>query len=444
MTKLFYIVVIIPHMIYAQQKGIQFEQKLSWKQVQEKANAEGKYIFVDCFATWCGPCKTMDKNVFPLEKVGDYINAKFISVKLQMDTSKQDNGKIRTRYADARFMMQQYKINAFPSFLFFSPGGRIVHRGLGLKNVDDFITLASAACDSKKQYYTLLENYQQGKKEYAIMPYLANLARTIGDQNMSNSIAQDYINNYLMKLKEEELYTKENIEFISSFIQSSKGKSFSLFYKQPCKIDKLMNRKEFSQCVVDYIITKEEIDPKLWRNSNPKTPFRNSPNWNRITSIISKKFNSDYAERIVLNAKLKWLEYKKDWLEYSKNVVWKVEKYGPYEKYAPSYVIFSVDWKFNANAWDLFQHCTDTSVLTKALAWCDSAIKITPGPNVEYFDTYANLLYKMGRIRDAITEEENAVKLEEENAAKDKRIPDKVYSETLTKIRKGEQTWPKQ
>ena len=46
-----------------QYKGIHFEQGLSWKDILAKAKAEHKYIFVDCYATWCGPCKYMDKNV---------------------------------------------------------------------------------------------------------------------------------------------------------------------------------------------------------------------------------------------------------------------------------------------------------------------------------------------------------------------------------------------
>ena len=44
-------------------QGIHFEDGVSWQHVQQKAKAEDKYIFVDCYATWCGPCKQMDKKV---------------------------------------------------------------------------------------------------------------------------------------------------------------------------------------------------------------------------------------------------------------------------------------------------------------------------------------------------------------------------------------------
>lgn len=48
---------LVPILVHAQDTGIHFEHTLTWQQVQEKAKAENKYIFIDCFTTWCGPCK---------------------------------------------------------------------------------------------------------------------------------------------------------------------------------------------------------------------------------------------------------------------------------------------------------------------------------------------------------------------------------------------------
>src|SRR2546421_12117189 len=81
--------------------GIKWTERLPWEEIKQKARTEGKYIFVDCYASWCAPCKQMDKDVYSNDSVADHMNPNFISVRLQMDTSKQDNKEIRDRYSDA-------------------------------------------------------------------------------------------------------------------------------------------------------------------------------------------------------------------------------------------------------------------------------------------------------------------------------------------------------
>src|SRR5579859_1307517 len=74
----------------AQMAGINFQNNLSWSEVKQKAKKQHKLIFIDCYASWCGPCKYMAQNIFTLKDVGDYMNSKFISVSVQFDKTPGD------------------------------------------------------------------------------------------------------------------------------------------------------------------------------------------------------------------------------------------------------------------------------------------------------------------------------------------------------------------
>jgi thiol:disulfide interchange protein len=79
----------------AQKREIKFE-KTKWKQVLEKAKRENKIIYLDCFTSWCGPCKWMKKNVFTNDTAADFYNANFIC--FEMDMEKGEGFEMAKKY----------------------------------------------------------------------------------------------------------------------------------------------------------------------------------------------------------------------------------------------------------------------------------------------------------------------------------------------------------
>jgi thioredoxin-related protein len=154
-----YLFLLTPIGLAAQDKGVHFEHDLSWSQVKAKAKAENKYIFMDCSTTWCINCAYMTSTIFPMEEMGTFFNDKFISVHVQMDSTAQDPENIKRWYADVRVIKSKYPISGYPTFLYFSPGGELVHRVLGSAGAKEFITQSAGALDPDKQLYTLLKKY---------------------------------------------------------------------------------------------------------------------------------------------------------------------------------------------------------------------------------------------------------------------------------------------
>ena len=72
MKKLFLLTLLVAGVmmgVEAQNRSIDFEQTKEWKKVLKKAKKEKKLIFVDCYTSWCGPCKMLAKDVFTRDEV---------------------------------------------------------------------------------------------------------------------------------------------------------------------------------------------------------------------------------------------------------------------------------------------------------------------------------------------------------------------------------------
>ena len=93
-----------------QHEGIHFED-CSWDEVLQKAQLEKKNIFIDVWASWCGPCKRLSREVFVLPEVGKFFNANFICYKLQTD---HPDSLVRVQ---ARQLSNMYEISMLPTLL---------------------------------------------------------------------------------------------------------------------------------------------------------------------------------------------------------------------------------------------------------------------------------------------------------------------------------------
>jgi hypothetical protein len=263
----------------------------------------------------------MDKNVYTSEKVGAYFNEKFVSVKVQFDKTDQDSAEVKKWYADAEALEKEYKVGGFPTYLFFSPEGEIVHRDTGERKIPEFISLAGDALDPSKQFYTLLRNYQQGQKDYALMPYLAKTAAMLADKDTANAIVADYKVNHFNTLSDDEICTKDMLWFINQFAaqflfpEGSKGKLFSLLYHNSVKVDKAAERKGFADTLVWNVIQREEIDNKVWKDDKPITK---QPDWKTIRDSIIDKYGSIYADSLVSVAQRDFYKRIGDWQEFAR------------------------------------------------------------------------------------------------------------------------------
>lgn len=121
----------------------------TWDEALAKSKEEGKLIFVDGYAEWCGPCKRMAAQIFPDPSVGEFFNKHFISMKIDMEK------------AEAVDFRKTHSVSAYPTLFFIDYDDSEVHKKVGgIPTPAGFIDLAKKAMamvDRSGEYAPLYE-----------------------------------------------------------------------------------------------------------------------------------------------------------------------------------------------------------------------------------------------------------------------------------------------
>lgn len=163
-------------------QGIEFE-KGTFAEALAKAKAENKMVFMDCFTTWCGPCKMMSKEVFPLKDVGDYFNQHFVSLKVDMEKGEGIE------------LAKTYNVQAFPTLLFMDAAGKVVHTKVGGCDGPGLIEEAKIAGDPSRQIGTMHKRFDSGDRNVEFLHDYVKALYAVYDLEKISKIGKEFIQN---------------------------------------------------------------------------------------------------------------------------------------------------------------------------------------------------------------------------------------------------------
>jgi len=253
-------------------------------------------------------------------------------------------------------------------------------------------------------------------KDFLEVPAKISEAKKNGNTKLADSLTNDYIDYYLFKLKFNELFTHENLQFLNDYMRDTESKEFKLFMDNRKSVNAIlgMNKAEY---VIRSTIAKEYV---------PKTEYLEnvSIDWGSLEKKIKKKFGSIGQE--MLNGKqMIYYLTKKDYRNYSKYYV----LYFKQALKRPEYFI-------NDLTYHLVLKVDDLNILRFA---CDTVMKYAMEEwyqtSHNAYDTYACLLYRTGRSDEAILWEERALKYSKGSPN------EKSFSMILLRMKKGEKLW---
>lgn len=159
-------------------QGISFFEG-SFEEARQLAAKEGKLIFMDSYAKWCGPCKRMARDVFTVEEVGDFFNANFVNLKMDMETE------------EGRLLNKTYQVAVYPTLFVLDADGDIILREKGYRDARGLLQVGrKALLPSESEMLDMADQFESGEYDVLfLVDYLQALQWT-GKDGQSNVMAK--------------------------------------------------------------------------------------------------------------------------------------------------------------------------------------------------------------------------------------------------------------
>ena len=212
-------------------KGISFHDNKPWKEILQLAKKENKLIFMDCYTSWCGPCKALAKNVFTQEKVGDFFNPRFINVKYDMEKG------------DGKMLNEQYKkhIIGYPTLLLINAEGKVLQQLAGYKDADELIEGIRSASDGK-DLFSLAAEYQKGNREISFMK---EFIQSLNNAFLKDSVAR-VTGKFIRSMAPEELDKDEVWDIFGSYVTDIRSDAFEYLVKNADRYQRKLKRDRYA------------------------------------------------------------------------------------------------------------------------------------------------------------------------------------------------------
>lgn len=364
-----FLVFISSNTAYNQHSGIQFSSG-PLSDIQNLAKTKNKFIFIDCYTTWCGPCKWMEKNVFTDIGVGNFFNENFISIQVDMEKGEGIN------------IAKKYGIKCYPTLLFIDYSGAVVYKVSGALDIKQFVDLGNVVLNLEEPFYKCEEKYLSGTANSN--DFINYIKIQKGTCNQVDSLIKAYEETQ----HEIDYSNRSNWMILQELVESADSKLFKYMVANRSMYDAKYSADSVNRVMIK--VYETALINYLWINEPDYEGFK------KMREKI-EKVNQPVTDKIVARMNIFFYEQQKDWDNYAKATIYFFDNFPEKE-----------DYNFLNNcAWTFYEHIDDTGSLEKALSWIKTSVEIKS----EYFnlDTYAALLYKLGKYDDALVRCKEAI-----------------------------------
>ena len=110
-----------------------------WEKTLKSAKESHKLIFVDLYATWCGPCKMLKRNTFTNKEVAEFFNANFVNASVDVEKGVGIS------------LAEKYNVSMLPTLIVAREDGKPILFTTGYLEPKEILKFARAALEKSKK-----------------------------------------------------------------------------------------------------------------------------------------------------------------------------------------------------------------------------------------------------------------------------------------------------
>lgn len=328
--------------LYAQNEGVNFVEGKTFAEALQMAKASNKLLFVDCYTSWCGPCKMMATKVFTQKKVGDYFNKEFICIKVDMEKGEGPD------------LHKRFTVRAYPTFLFIDGDGNEVNRIVGGSDADQFLKTVQDGVGAKSMK-AMTARYEAGERSMEfLIDYLDVLEKAYASDKC-NQIAQE-----LLEGKTDQLLTNEALynAFIS-YTTSPLTPAFQYVVEHKAEFEAKYDKERLNQMMK---MTWTRYPHTFMKRADDGTCTFDDAAMEEYVKEM-KRCNVEDCDKIILLTDIFAAQSMKDWKTFSKDCSKYIKKYGEDD-------MMIYNWCLAIQ-----KNCQDAGVKKTAVKWMKNRIK---------------------------------------------------------------------
>ncbi len=262
----------------AQNRSIQFKEG-NWESLLQQAKKENKLIFLDCYTSWCGPCKMLAKTVFTNDTVADFYNKHFICA--QMDMEKGEGPELAKRY----------NVRAYPTLLYVNKEGKLVHNVVGFQKPSKLVDEGNVAMNGTETITAYQQRYDKGERDEAFIRKFIDKLVEAYQPKMQDQVATEFIGTF----DNAHFYSRDCWNIIIRNINNPMSPIIKKVFANRNRFYQII-AKDSVDMFLDYTF-RSKVSSYTW--SKTKSPDFNEQNFNEYLQYLQSVNNWDKVPQYI-------------------------------------------------------------------------------------------------------------------------------------------------